>query len=333
MNPIGGPNHDVIVVGASMGGIEALSSVARQLPADLPAAILVVQHLSDASPGVLSAILDRQGPLPAVTAEDRMPLERRRIYVAPPGRHLLVGKGGTIRVVFGPRENRARPAIDPLFRTAAVHCRSQVIGVILTGLLSDGAAGLYAVARCGGVPIVQAPDDAAFPEMPRRALERLPEARVATLSEIAPLLARLAREPATPPPDIPEALDTEVRLTERAMRNDDWFKVPGRPTNFTCPECMGAIQEIEEGGQRRYRCRVGHAYSPEDMLGDKAHTVEDTLWVALQTLQERVEMLETMARDDRARGRSHSAAGYEERARETATHAERLRELLRSLPV
>lgn len=328
-----GPSRDIIVVGASMGGIDALSSLASRLPADLPAAILVVQHLSDSSPGVLSAILDRRGPLAAVTAEDRMPLERGRIYVAPPGRHLLVGKGGTTRVVFGPRENRARPAIDPLFRTAAVHCRSQVIGLILTGLLSDGAAGLYAVARCGGVPLVQAPDDAAFPEMPRRALERVPDAQTATLAEMASLLARLSREPAPPPPEIPEALETEVRLTERAMRNDDWFKVPGRPTNFTCPECMGAIQEIEESGQRRYRCRVGHAYSPEDMLGDKAHTVEDTLWVALQTLQERAEMLDTMARDERASGRAHSAAGYEERARETAAHADRLRDLLRSLPV
>ncbi|HEX6615926.1 MAG TPA: chemotaxis protein CheB [Gemmatimonadales bacterium] len=333
MNAERSPNRDVIVVGASMGGIEALSNLANKLPADLPAAVLVVQHIAETSPALLSAILDRKGPLPAVTAEDRMPLERGRIYVAPPGRHMLVGKGGTIRVVFGPRENRARPAIDPLFRTAAVHCRSQVIGVILTGLLSDGAAGLYAVARCGGVAIVQAPDDAPSPEMPRRALERVPEAVTPTLAELAPLLGRLAREPAPPPPEIPETLETEVRLTERAMRNDDWFKVPGRPTNFTCPECMGAIQELDESGQRRYRCRVGHAYSAEDLLGEKGSAVEDTLWVALQTLEERAEMLASMARDDRVRGRSHSAAGYEERARETATHAERLRELLRSLPV
>lgn len=333
MNANAGPRRDLIVVGASMGGIEALSTLAAGLPTDLPAAVLVVQHLSETSPGVLSDILDRRGPLPAVTAGDQMPLERGRMYVAPPGRHLLVGKGGTMRVVFGPRENRTRPAIDPLFRTAAVHCRSQVIGVVLTGLLSDGAAGLYAVARCGGVPVVQAPDDAAFPAMPRHALERVPDARTVTVRELAPLLTRLSREPAPPPPDVPETLETEVRLTERAMRNDDWFQVPGRPTNFTCPECVGAIQEIEEGGQRRYRCRVGHAYSAEDLLGDKAQRVEDTLWVALQTLQERVEMLATMARDDRARGRTLSAARYEESARETATHVERLRELLRGLPV
>ena len=313
-----------------MGGIEALGTLVAQLPADLPASILIVQHVSEGSPGVLGEILSRRGPLPAVTAEDGMAMERGRIYVAAPGRHMLATERG-VRVVFGPRENRSRPAIDPLFRTAAVNFRSRVIGVVLTGLLGDGAAGLHAIARCGGTAIVQSPDDAFCPEMPRRALERVPGAHVAALGQLGELLDRLAREQAGPAPEVPEGLSIEVRMTERAMVTDDWNQTPGLPTRFTCPECVGALQEIEEDGQSRYRCRVGHAYSPDDLVAQKSQALEETLWMALQTLEERAEMLATMARDDRTRGWARTAGGYDDRAREAWVHAERLRDLLKTL--
>ena len=322
--------RDIIVIGSSMGGIEALAALMGQLPADLPAAVLVVQHLSEASPGVLSDILDKSGPLSAVTAEHGMPIERGRVYVAPPNRHLLVGPHD-VRVVFGPRENRSRPAIDPLFRTAAMHHRTRVIGVILTGLLGDGAAGLHAVAGCGGLAVVQAPDDAPHPEMPRRALERVPGARTPTLAEMGAVLDRLSREPAPPAPEAPATLAIEVRLTERAMWIDEKDQMPGNPTSFTCPECDGAIKEIMDEGGRRYRCRVGHAYSPDDLLAEKTHALEETLWVAMQTLVERADMLATLARDDRSRGWTQTAGGYEARARETREHVDRLRDLLGSL--
>ena len=322
--------RDIIVIGSSMGGIEALSALAAQLPADLPAAVLVVQHLSTDSPGALSDILQRSGKLPAVTAADGMPLERGRIYVAPPDRHLLATERG-IRVVFGARENRSRPAIDPLFRTAAVHFTSRVIGVVLTGLLGDGAAGLYAVARCGGTAVVQSPDDAAWPEMPRRALERVGNAQVVTLEHMGSLLDRLSRQSAPPAPAIPEALAIEARLTEQTMGTDDRSELPGKPTSFTCPECSGAIKEIEEDGRHRYRCRVGHSYSPDDLLIEKTRALEDTLWMALQTLEERAAMLSTMALEDRSRGWARNADSFETRAKETREHAERLRLLLKSL--
>ena len=322
--------RDIIVIGSSMGGIEALAALAAQLPADLPASVLVVQHLSDESPSVLSDILDRRGPLAAVTAADGMALERGRIYVAPPNRHLLVTERG-IRVVFGARENRCRPGIDPLFRTAAVHFRSRVIGVVLTGLLGDGAAGLYAVARCGGAAVVQAPDDAAYPEMPRRALARVRNADVVPLAQMGALLDRLSRQPAPPPPPVPEALSIEARLTEQTMGTDDRNELPGKPSRFTCPECSGPIMEIDEDGRKRYRCQVGHAYSPDDMLLAKTQALEETLWVALQTLEERAAMLATLVREDRDRGWARNAGGFETRERETREHAGRLRELLNSL--
>ncbi len=323
-------NRDIIVIGSSLGGVEALSTLVPQLPGDLPAAVLVVQHRSQESGGMLAYLLERRGPLPAVMAENGMELRPGQIYVAPPDRHMLLTRSG-VAVAFGPRENRCRPAIDPLFRTAAANYRSRVIGVILTGLLDDGAAGLLGVQRCGGVAVVQAPEDAAFPEMPRQALLAVASARAVKLAELAPLLVRLTGEPAPEPPPVPEALRIEAELTENAMKDEDWEAVPGRTTAFTCPDCNGAIREIEEDGILRYRCRVGHAYTSESLVAAKDDAVEDALWLALQTLQERTQMLERMAREDEALGRRRSAVGFRERAREAEHHAQRLREFVARL--
>jgi two-component system, chemotaxis family, protein-glutamate methylesterase/glutaminase len=323
--------RDVIVIGSSMGGIRALSTLVAALPRDLPAAVFVVQHIGEDSRALLSSILAHRGPLPAVTAEDGMKWRAGQIHVAPPGRHMLISDG-RVRVGLGPRENRSRPAIDPLFRTAAAHYSSRVIGVILTGLLNDGASGLLAVASCGGTAIVQDPGEAEFPDMPCSALAAVPAAQRASLADLPLLLSRLASDPAPPPPDIPAALRLEVRLTESAMTStENWHELPGTPTNFTCPECSGAIQEVHADGVRRYRCRVGHAYSAGDLLMDKARAVEDSLWVALQTLQERAEMLDRLAQGTDGSA-SSSAAPYTARAQETRRHAQRLRELLAELP-
>ena len=186
-------------------------------------------------------------------------------------------------------------------------------------------------ARCGGAAVIQSPDDAACPEMSRRALGRVRDAHVVALAQMGQLIDRLARQPAPPAPDVPEALAIEARLTERVLGIDDKNELPGKPTSFTCPECSGAIKEIEEGDGRRYRCRVGHAYTLDDLLVEKTTVLQDTLWMALQTLEERAAMLSSMARDDRSRGWLRNAERYETRARETRVHAERLRELLRSL--
>jgi two-component system, chemotaxis family, protein-glutamate methylesterase/glutaminase len=323
-------HRDIIVVGASMGGVEALSSLAGSLPADLAACVLVVQHTAEQSPGLMGEILARAGPLPARLAEDgEMPMNGR-IYVAPPDHHLLLTAAG-LRIAFGPRENRARPAIDPLFRTAAVNFRSRVIGVVLTGLQGDGAAGLLAVEQCGGAAVVQSPEDAAHPEMPRRALAAVPTALQAGLAEMGPLLARLAREPAPPQTAVPEPLMIEARLTERAMKTDDWRAVPSRTTDFTCPECAGALREIDDERVLRYRCRVGHAYSADDLVAAKGIGVEEALWIAMQTLEERTQLLQTMAEEDRRRGWDRFASGYDSRAGETRAAADRLRALLGSL--
>jgi two-component system chemotaxis response regulator CheB len=322
--------RDIVVIGASMGGVEALSRLVQQFPADFPAAIFVVLHTSPDSPGLLSGILAARGALRAVTAENGMKIERGCIYVAPPNRHLLLTTRG-VRVTFGARENRSRPAIDPLFRTAAVNYGSRVVGMVLTGMLGDGAAGLLAVERCGGVPLVQSPNDAEYPEMPSRALAAVGSARMVPLSELGAELVRLVAEEAPESPEVPDNLKLEARLTEQAMATDDWNQVPGTPTRFTCPECRGAIQEIRENGLVRYRCRVGHAYSAADLSSEKARAVEDALWLALQTLQEREQMLRTMSDQDRERGSRQGADSYARRAEEAHVQAERLRDVIAQL--
>jgi two-component system chemotaxis response regulator CheB len=322
--------RDIIVVGASMGGIAALSKLVSDLPVDLPASVFVVQHSAQQSPGLLAELLTRAGPLPAETATDHMVAKWGRIYVAPPDRHMLLTTGG-VRVLYGPRENRVRPAIDPLFRTAAVNCRSRVIGLILTGLQGDGASGLSAVHRCGGVALVQSLEDATHPEMPSRALAAVPEARQVELAEAGALLSRLARERAPEAPEVPAGLQIEARLTERAMAGGEWHKIPSHSTDYICPECGGPIREIEGEKLPRYRCRVGHAYSAEDLTAEKGEHVEAALWMALETLDERTRLLEMMAQQDRERGWMKTAQMYGDRAQETRAAAMRLREVIGQL--
>ena len=327
------PGHDVIVVGASLGGLEALRVLAAGLPADLAAAVLVVQHVSPGSPGLIGEILDGCGPLPARLARDGEALEPGRIYVAPPDLHLLVSPG-VVRLADSMRENRARPAVDPLFRSAAVAYRSRTVGVVLTGALDDGAAGLRAVERCGGVALVQDPADALCPDMPRSALLAVPGARRVVLAEIGPLLGRIAREPAPPPPPVPPDLAAEDRLTRRglpphapgAMDEMDTLDAIGERVPLSCPDCGGALWKLHDPEPPRYRCHVGHAYTAASLVVGQAEATEKALVVALRTLEERARMLQRMARESRERG--HAADDYEARAAELEGHADHLRSVI-----
>ena len=300
--------------------IEALSQLAATLPEDLAAAVLVVQHTSAESPGTLHQILEARGRLPAVQAEDGMKAQRGRIHVAAPDRHLLI-VDDTLRVVRGPRENRSRPAIDPLFRTAAVSGRSRVVGVILTGLMGDGASGLHAVQRCGGLTAVQS--DAAFPDMPRQAAEAVDVDHCAPLAELGPLLGRLAGTPAPHAPPVPDDIALEARLTHRAMSDGHWQDLAGRATMYTCPECGGTLKQLDDDRVCRYRCHTGHAFSEQALLDGQEHAAEEALWAALRMMEERVAMLERMGRHEPAGGR-----GYAARADEVREHAGAIRRLL-----
>ena len=321
--------RDIVTIGASSGGVEALSALVGGLPADLPAALLVVLHSPEGMPSSLPRILSRSGPLEAAHPEDGDGIENGRIYVAPPGFHMLV-EDGVVRLVRGPRENYHRPAADPLFRSAAVARGPGVVGVVLTGARDDGTAGLVAIKRRGGVTVVQDPDDALFRWMPESALRYAEVDHSVPLVKMAPLLARLCHGPAEERggEPVPEDMEFEARIAGLDPSAIDSGDHPGELSGFTCPECAGPLFEIREGKLVRYRCRVGHAYTANGVLEGKDGTVEDALYMALNTLEESADMSERLAVRSRQDARRHAAARFEERAKDARKRAETIRRLL-----
>lgn len=322
--------HDIVVVGASAGGVEALAELFSRLPADVPASFFVVLHVPERGISVLPDILGRRGPLRAVHPADGAVIEPGRVYVAPPGHHLLV-KRGRVRLVRGPRENGARPAVDPLFRTAAAAYGPRVVGVVLSGTLDDGTAGLLAVKARGGIAVVQDPEEAMYAGMPRSAVENVAVDHVMPLAAIAPLLVRLANTPAGDEKgggEVPEEMREEIDAVEmdpHQLHGDDR---PGTPSGYTCPECHGSLWEIQEGELVRYRCRVGHAYSVETLLSEQGTAMEAALWTALQALEERASLSRGMAERMERRGHPRLAERYRAEEAETRERAELVRRVL-----
>lgn len=323
------PGHDIIVIGASTGGIEALATVVGNLSEDLPAALFVVVHIPAQATSALPAILGRSGPLPAGHAIDGERIESGRIYVAPPDFHLLVEQG-YVRVLRGPKENRCRPAIDPLFRSAARAYGPRVIGVVLTGALNDGTAGLLAIKRRGGCAVVQDPADAFFPSMPASALEYVSADYCQPLANIGPLLNELGHEPATEDAVYPVSADMEIetKILEMNVATMESEQRPGNISAFTCPECKGPLWELRDGDLLRFRCRQGHAFTGETMMAGQTDAVEDALWTALNILQESAQMSERMAAESRQRNRQYAATHFEAMAREKWERADILRHVL-----
>jgi two-component system, chemotaxis family, protein-glutamate methylesterase/glutaminase len=320
--------HDIVVVGASAGGVEALGRLVRTLPPDLPAALFVVLHVPPGSSSALPSILDRQGPLPAAHARDGEHIRHGRIYVAPPDSHMLVGENA-IRLSRGPRENGHRPAIDPLFRSAARAHGPRTVGVVLSGVLDDGTAGLLAIKARGGIAIVQEPDDALYPSMPSNAIEHVKVDHVIPCSAIAGVLGELAEEPPHAEAALsaePEPAEAEPEQLTADISGHEPVTMTGRPSIFACPDCDGVLWEIQDGGLVRFRCHVGHAWSPESLLSQQSEALEGALWVALRSLQERAALARRMA--DPARGHRLTAGRFNEQAREAEQAAAVLRELL-----
>jgi two-component system, chemotaxis family, protein-glutamate methylesterase/glutaminase len=321
------PDHDIVVVGASAGGVEALVSLAASLPADLQAAVFVVLHVPSTGTSALPDILGRHGRLPAGHVKDGEPIELGRIYVAPPDHHLLI-RTGHVHLTRGPRENGHRPAVDPLFRSAAREYATRVIGVVLSGALDDGTAGLVAVKSRGGITVVQDPQDALYPGMPASALEHAEVDHVLPAASMGALLARLATEPAEEPSG-PAPTDMKVEVEVEgfslvAMEGEH----PGEPSGFSCPDCSGVLWAIQDGGMQRFRCRVGHAWSPESLLTRQSEALEAALWIALRSLEERAALARRLAEPARRRGHTITASRFEEQASEAQQAARVVRELL-----
>ncbi|HWE36718.1 MAG TPA: chemotaxis protein CheB [Isosphaeraceae bacterium] len=321
--------RDIVVVGASAGGVEALSQLVHRLPADFPAAVFVVLHVSPHGTSLLPSILTRNGPLPARHVADGEPIRPGTIVVAPPDFHLLL-EPDRVRLSRGPRENGHRPAVDVLFRTAARSFGPRVIGVVLSGSLDDGAAGLAAIQSRGGLALVQEPDDSLYPGMPRSALESVRADHCEPVVELAGTLSRLVQEEVRMADDDPT---TDAMKLESAIAALDLGAIreeqrPGIVSGFGCPDCGGALWELRDGELVRYRCRVGHAWTAHSLVAEQAQAVESALWSALRALEERAELCGRIAERLGRRGANATESRFAAQAREARRRAAILRQVL-----
>jgi two-component system, chemotaxis family, protein-glutamate methylesterase/glutaminase len=316
--------HDLVVIGASAGGVEALKTLVSCLPANLRASVVAVLHLPAGGTSVLPSILDRAGPLPAIPAGNGEPLEPGTIYVAVPDCHVRIDDG-RLQVEGGPRENGHRPAIDPLFRSAAHSHGTRAIGVILSGALDDGTRGLRAIKAHGGMTIVQDPETALHPGMPRAAIRSVAPDRVLSPEQIASALAEFTSGASESGHNGREMPDRD----ERQQVHEQTGEQPGDETGLTCPECGGAIYEQDDGDVITFRCRVGHAYGQDTFVVEQSKTVEGSLWAALRLLEERAVLNRRLA--ERYERQQRSSRSFSNRADELEQHAAELTQLLREI--
>jgi two-component system chemotaxis response regulator CheB len=321
-------NRDILAIGTSAGGFNALRSLARELPGNMPAAVLMVIHLPAQFPSELDAILTQAGPLPATFARNGEAVQHSHIYVAPPAAHLLLD-GDRLQLGYGPSENNARPAIDPLFRSAALCCGPRSVGVVMTGTMGDGASGLQALKRCGGMTVVQDPSDAAFPEMPSTALRRVKPDHVVGLAGMAGLLEKLARQPAGALAPVPGGLAEEVQIARDGNVDMKYMDQMGRRSVLACPECHGVLWEVEDGDLMRYRCHVGHAYTAELMSAALDENLRRAIGSALRVLDERISLTRKLVEEDSRNGRRGLAESWARKLREAEQQADVLRSSIR----
>lgn len=307
-------SRDLVVIGASAGGLEVLKDVVADLPADLPAAVCIVLHISPESPSALGPILQRAGKLPSRAADDGDELRYGEILVAPPDRHLVV-EDGHVKLTLGPRENGHRPAVDALFRSAASAYAGRVVGVILSGTRDDGAAGLAVIKANGGAAIVQDPREARYAGMPASALAHVEVDAVAPSALIGGTIVAMVSG-GDPPPGI-DPSETFGDTPER-----------GSPVTVVCPDCGGVLSERVEGGVPLWQCRVGHRYARDSLAAAQAEDVESALWAAIRALEDREALLERMAAQADSRSQPKSARAFRSRADAAGEHARTVRKAL-----
>ncbi|MEO6070581.1 MAG: chemotaxis protein CheB [Chitinophagaceae bacterium] len=319
---------NIIVIGASAGGVLALVDLFKTIPRDFEAYIFVVQHLSPFSPSVLPQIISRSGWMKAVHPTDGEEMEVNTVYIAPPDFHILIEKDKLV-VKKGPKENRFRPSIDALFRSAAYNYGSRVIGIVLSGLLDDGTSGLWTVKRMGGIGIVQDPQDAEFPNMPQNVMEYVDVDFTSSVEELGPLLNRLTKEEAPTDPELTEEerhlLKMEVHIAAQDNAFDMGIINKGGLTPLTCPECNGALVKFTEGKIVRFRCHTGHGFTDSSLLAGVTKAIEESLWKTVKGIEEAIMLLDDTARQFENEGNDKSAAVFYQKAKETHEQAQTLR--------
>lgn len=317
----------MILIGASAGGMNAISQILSELRPDIPAAVGVVIHLPEKGENQLFLHrLQKSTSLPCHIADDGMALKSGQVYFAPAGYHMLI-KEKKIALGKGPSEGSWRPSINASLRAAAVAWNSRCIGIILTGMLDDGTAGMNAVQRCGGFTIVQDPAEAEYPNMPLSVLNHMQVDRTLPVSDIPQAIEeRLAMDPE--PTDIPDDLQIENSRAEQMSTMIEGMSTLGRQAVYSCPDCGGSLWEVNNGNVHEYRCHIGHSYTEEELLHLKGQEIEKTLWVALRTMEEKHNLLQRIARKEEKQGLQVLSRDHQDRAKEMQQHVHRLKSLL-----
>jgi two-component system chemotaxis response regulator CheB len=318
----------IVVIGASAGGFTALSELVSQLDKETDAAYFVVLHLSTKSiSGYLAHRLQQFTELKCLLAMDGLPIRKGHVYVAVPNQHLLVGKG-EVHLSRGPTENRWRPSIDVLFRSAAANYSNRVVGVVLTGLLNDGTSGMSGIKRVGGFTIVQDPNEAEYPDMPLSVLDHMEVDHCVSLSEIGAVIKEITRNQPGEKQRVPDDIKTEDEVMDKMITTIDVAENMGRLSHYTCPDCGGVLFMHEQDAITKLKCHIGHSYSIRDLLIKQIEEVEKSLWVAVRALEQRKAMLESLSAKYHKTGNSRTAKEYEERSAELNIHIDTLKKVI-----
>lgn len=320
--------RNIIVIGASAGGIDALKKLLAPLPADLDATLFIVWHMAPSMRSVVPHILSSVTSIPTSHAVDGETIRTNHIYVASPDRHLLVEEGH-IRITRGPKENRFRPAIDPLFRSAAYSYGNRVIGLILSGALDDGSAGLWTIKQRGGLVLVQDPAEAEVPSMPERAIRQVAADYVMPAGQLARTVVTLAGQTVAPDGnvDTEETQKTRLEIRVTAQEESGMTIFPfGELSPYTCPECHGVLTMLKEGSLARYRCHTGHAYSVDTLLASVTEAIEDNLYNTLRSMDEAMVLLNHLGDHYAEVNQPKLAALYFQKAQETQNRSDRVRQ-------
>lgn len=325
--------RDILLIGASAGGLDALSKLLPALPVDLPAAIFIIMHIPANPPSILHNILQTRTGWPVLPAVDGAAIRQGVITVAVSDRHLLF-EDNHVRLARGPRENRSRPAIDATFRSAAIQFGGRCIGVVLTGSLDDGTAGLWAIKDRGGVAVVQSPDDAEYPSMPLSAISHVQVDHTATLEELPGLLGTLTREVIADP--VSEPLVGALAVEDRIAAGENALQAGvlglGTPSTSTCPHCHGVLMEVSGAGPLRFRCHTGHVFSPASLLVDLDASIDESLWSVLRAIDERQLLLEQLIEGAKVAGNESAAQEYARQAEDARMRADEVRALVMTPP-
>lgn len=317
----------VVVIGTSAGGLRALKELISQLPKNFPLPVLIVRHISpDATGNVLLNELNKLNTLKCQHAISGNSLKPGYLYLAPSDHHLLIGENLKILVTKGAHENRSRPAIDPLFRSAAVAFGAGVIGILLSGYLDDGTAGMKAIKKCGGICIVQDPEEAEYPDMPKNALNNVKIDYCLPIAEMGDLLKKIIPRKIQKRKPVPSDVSIEAKIAERVLSDLSSVNKLGDQVPFNCPGCGGVLWQVGKDSDLRFRCHTGHAYTAAYLLAEQTSKIEETMWTALRMFEERKNLLTTMAKGENGVG-SKTAL---ERAEMSQVHIDRIRAILKT---